>query len=420
MKEDKISIIGLGYVGLPLAVSFSKKFSVVGYDINKRRIQELEKGIDTTNECSKEQLDQAIGNGIRFTMSQNDIKDSNIYIVTVPTPINQDKTPDINPLISASKVVGENLKKGDIVIYESTVYPGLTEEICAPILEENSDLKFKVDFEIGYSPERINPGDKIHTLENIKKIVSASSETSLKKVSGLYSSIITAGVYECPTIKVAEAAKVIENTQRDLNIAFVNELSMLFDRLSIDTKEVLDAAGTKWNFLNFKPGLVGGHCIGIDPYYLAHKAQSVGFHTELILAGRRTNDGMPKFISNSIIKLMLKKGIEIQKSKALVLGVTFKEDCPDIRNSKVPDLINELIEFGINVEVYDPLADKIELQHHYKLNLNQISSGYDLIVLAVSHKEFVQLNLNDLKKDNDSVIYDVKSVLNKQLVDGRL
>jgi UDP-N-acetyl-D-galactosamine dehydrogenase len=420
MREDKISIIGLGYVGLPLAVSFSKKFSVVGYDINKKRIDELNKGIDSTNECSKKQLDQSIENGIKFTTAQDQIKDSNIYIVTVPTPINQDKTPDIRPLISASKVVGENLKKGDIVIYESTVYPGLTEEICAPILENNSNLKFRIDFEIGYSPERINPGDKIHTLENIKKIVSASSESSLEKVSDLYSSIIKAGIYKCPSIKVAEAAKVIENTQRDLNIAFVNELSMLFNRLSIDTKEVLDAAGTKWNFLNFKPGLVGGHCIGIDPYYLAHKAQSVGFHTELILAGRRTNDNMPKFISNSIIKLMLKKGIEIQKSKALVLGVTFKEDCPDIRNSKVPDLINELKEFGINVEVYDPLADKKELEHHYKLKLNQISNEYDLIVLAVSHKEFVKLNLKDLKKTDKSVVYDVKSVLNKQIVDGRL
>lgn len=413
---DKICIIGLGYVGLPLAHAFSSKYSVVGFDISKWRIDELTSGYDRTLELSKEQVNEAISNGMKFSLDINDIKDCNIFIVTVPTPIDKNKRPDLTPLIKASETVGKVLKKDDIVIYESTVYPGATEEDCVPVLEKFSGLKFNVDFFCGYSPERINPGDKEHTVTKILKVTSGSTPEMGKKVNDLYASIITAGTHLAPTIKVAEAAKVIENSQRDINIAFVNELAIIFNKLGINTNDVLAAAGTKWNFLPFKPGLVGGHCIGVDPYYLTHKAQSIGYNPEIILAGRRLNDNMGIYVANQVIKLMIKKGHKIEGSKVLVLGITFKENCPDIRNSRVIDVIEELQEFGCNIDVYDPWADSKEVEHEYNLKLSKElnTSEYEAIVLAVAHNEFKQLKL----KTDDNVVFDIKSILDE--TDGRL
>ena len=422
--SSKIAIIGLGYVGLPLAHTFSAKYKVVGFDISQSRIDELKNGYDRTLELSKEQVKEAISNEMEFTNRLEDIKDCNIYIVTVPTPIDEHKTPDLTPLLKASKTIGEVLKKGDIVIYESTVYPGATEEDCVPILEKVSGLKFNEDFYCGYSPERINPGDKEHTVTKILKVTSGSTPEVAKYIDDLYKSVITAGTHLAPSIKVAEAAKVIENAQRDINIAFVNELALIFDKLNIDTQDVLEAAGTKWNFLPFKPGLVGGHCIGVDPYYLTYKAKEVGYHPEVILAGRRINDNMGVYVANKVVKLMIHKGHTIKGSKVLVLGITFKENCPDIRNSKVIDVIRELQEFGCNVDVYDPWADEKEVKEEYNLDLlssidyNQ-TSNYDAIVLAVAHNEFKEIK-KDLKLKADSVVYDIKGVLDKDIIDGRL
>lgn len=413
---SKICVIGLGYVGLPLAHAFSAKYEVVGFDISKWRIDELSTGYDRTLELTENQVKEAIKNGMKFSLDINEIKDCNIYIVTVPTPIDKNKRPDLTPLIKASETVGKVLKKGDIVIYESTVYPGATEEDCVPVLEKFSNLKFNVDFFCGYSPERINPGDKEHTVTKILKVTSGSTPEIGKKVNELYASIITAGTHLAPTIKVAEAAKVIENSQRDINIAFVNELAIIFNKLGINTNDVLAAAGTKWNFLPFRPGLVGGHCIGVDPYYLTHKAQSIGYNPEIILAGRRLNDNMGIYVANQVIKLMIKKGHKIEGSKVLVLGITFKENCPDIRNSRVIDVIEELQEFGCNIDVYDPWADTKEVEHEYNLKLiKELNiAKYEAIVLAVAHNEFKQLKL----KTNENIVFDIKSILDE--TDGRL
>ncbi|ANE33455.1 nucleotide sugar dehydrogenase [Campylobacter hyointestinalis] len=413
---NKICVIGLGYVGLPLAHAFSSKYEVVGFDVASWRINELKNGYDRTLELSKEQVEEAINNNMKFTLDIDDIKDCNIYIVTVPTPIDKNKRPDLTPLIKASQTVGKVLNKDDIVIYESTVYPGATEEVCVPILEEYSNLKFNIDFFCGYSPERINPGDKKHTVTKILKVTSGSTPQIGKKVDELYASIITAGTHMAPNIKVAEAAKVIENSQRDINIAFINELAMIFNRLGIDTDAVLKAASTKWNFLQFQPGLVGGHCIGVDPYYLTHKAQEVGYNPEVILAGRRINDNMGIFVAEQVVKLMIKKGFTIVGSNVLILGITFKENCPDIRNSRVIDIINELKDFGCNIDVYDPWADKVDVKREYNINLLDKFdvSKYKSIVLAVAHNEFKALNL----KTNQNIVYDIKSILNN--ADGRL
>ncbi|NPA55126.1 MAG: nucleotide sugar dehydrogenase, partial [Epsilonproteobacteria bacterium] len=392
---------------------------VVGFDIAKSRIEELQNGYDRTLELSEKQVKECLDNGMKFSDDLNDIADCNIYIVTVPTPIDKHNNPDLTPLIKASQSIGKILKKGDIVIYESTVYPGATEEDCVPVLEKVSGLTFNKDFFAGYSPERINPGDKEHTVTKILKVTSGSTPEIADKVDNLYKSIITAGTHKASSIKVAEAAKVIENSQRDINIAFVNELALIFDKLGIDTQDVLAAAGTKWNFLPFKPGLVGGHCIGIDPYYLAHKAKEIGYHPEIILAGRRTNDNMGIFVANKVVKLMIKKGHTIKDSNVLVLGITFKENCPDIRNSRVIDVIDELQDFGINVDVYDPWADKEEVKREYNLELkeNYNIEDYDAIILAVAHNEFKDLKID--KKDNQ-VVYDIKGFLDKNMVDGRL
>lgn len=417
MKNSKICVIGLGYVGLPLAHAFSEKYKVVGFDISKWRIDELSSGHDRTLELNETQVKEALANGMKFTLNIDDIKDCNIYIVTVPTPIDKNKRPDLTPLIKASETIGKVLKKDDIVIYESTVYPGATEEDCVPVLEKFSGLKFNQDFFCGYSPERINPGDKEHTVTKIKKVTSGSTPEIGKKVDALYASIITAGTHLAPTIKVAEAAKVIENSQRDINIAFVNELAIIFNKLGINTNDVLAAAGTKWNFLPFRPGLVGGHCIGVDPYYLTHKAQQVGYNPEIILAGRRLNDNMGIYVANQVIKLMIKKGHKIEGARVLVLGITFKENCPDIRNSRVIDVIQELQEFGCDIDIYDPWADAKEVKHEYGLELqkNIDASKYEAVVLAVSHGEFKALDLADAK---DTIIYDIKSILKES--DGRL
>lgn len=414
----KIAIIGLGYVGLPLAVEFGKKYQVVGFDINSKRIYELRGGKDSTNEVEPKEFEQS--RGLTFTDQPEDIKDCNIYIVTVPTPIDQYKKPDLVPLLKASETVAKVLKKNDIVIYESTVYPGCTEDDCVPILEQYSGLVYNKDFYCGYSPERINPGDKEHRVHSIKKVTSGSTPEIAEKVDQLYQSIITAGTYKASSIRVAEAAKVIENAQRDINIAFVNELALIFDRMHIDTQEVLEAAGTKWNFLPFKPGLVGGHCIGVDPYYLTHKAESIGYHPQVILAGRRINDNMGSFVANKVVKLLSQKGHAIKDAKVLILGITFKENCPDIRNSRVIDIIRELQDFGVDVEVYDPLANAGDVYEEYGIELlNQPNKNYDGIVMAVGHKHFLQLDLTQLKKE-DGIIYDVKSILDKSLVDGKL
>jgi UDP-N-acetyl-D-galactosamine dehydrogenase len=415
----RIGIIGLGYVGLPLAVEFGKQYPTLGFDINPNRIQELQQGVDKTLEVTTDQLKSS--SHLHFSTLLDDLQQANFFIVTVPTPIDKNNRPDLTPLIKASETVGKVLKRGDIVVYESTVYPGCTEEDCVPILEKYSGLTFNRDFFCGYSPERINPGDKVHTVTKIKKITAGSTPEIAIKVNEVYASIITAGTYLAPSIKVAEAAKVIENCQRDINIAFVNELALIFDKMNIDTLEVLEAAGTKWNFLPFRPGLVGGHCIGVDPYYLTHKAEEIGYHSQVILAGRKINDNMGAFVANKVVKLMIKKGINVNTSKALVLGITFKENCPDIRNSKVIDIITELHDFGITVDVYDPMADAHEVQEEYGLSLTQnlTAQSYDAIILAVNHQPFSNLDLQALMKAQ-AVVYDVKSALPKQLTDGRL
>ncbi|RKE98006.1 nucleotide sugar dehydrogenase [Ichthyenterobacterium magnum] len=428
-KKDKITIIGLGYVGLPLAVEFAKKFHVVGFDINQKRIDELKQGIDQTLEVEDDNLKAVLVNttdadqGLFISNSSSDIADSNIYIVTVPTPTDALNKPIFTPLIKSSENVGRVLKQGDIVIYESTVYPGVTEDICVPILEAESGLKFNIDFFAGYSPERINPGDKKHTVTKILKVTSGSTPEIADRVDHLYKSIITAGTHKAPSIKVAEAAKVIENSQRDINIAFVNELSKIFRLLDIDTKAVLEAAGTKWNFINFTPGLVGGHCIGVDPYYLAQKAIESGYNPEIILAGRKMNDSMGSYVAQETVKMMIKKGATIKGAKALVLGITFKENCPDIRNSRVIDIIREFQAYHVDVTVYDPWASKEEVSHEYGLELltkaAALETSYEAIVLAVSHKEFLTLDLKQLKSA-DGVIFDVKSLFPKQIVDARL
>ncbi|GAA5032607.1 nucleotide sugar dehydrogenase [Marivirga lumbricoides] len=414
----KIAVIGLGYVGLPLAAEFGRKREVLGFDINQKRIEELSKGHDRTLEVESEELKEA--KHLSFSSNLQDLADADIYIVTVPTPVNEYKQPDLTPLKMASATVGKTLKKGNIVIYESTVYPGCTEEDCVPILEKESGLKYNVDFFCGYSPERINPGDKEHRLPTIKKVTSGSTPEIAEEVDQLYKEVITAGTHKAASIKVAEAAKVIENSQRDLNIAFVNELALIFDKMNIDTADVLEAAGTKWNFLPFKPGLVGGHCIGVDPYYLTHKAEALGYHPQVILAGRRINDNMGAYVASSVVKLMAQKGSVIKGSKALVLGITFKENCPDIRNSKVIDVIHELESYGIEVDTYDPQADKEEVQHEYNVNLvDKPSNDYSAIILAVSHNEFKDFNLSNHLNSN-GVTYDIKGFFEKDKVNKRL
>lgn len=422
--DKKIAIIGLGYVGLPLAVEFAKKYKVIGFDINQSRINSLRQGHDATLEVSDEDLQFVLNSKSEFGLELSyDVKSttkSNIYIVTVPTPVNKNNRPILTPLIESSEMIGKVLKKGDIVIYESTVYPGVTEDECVPVLQRISGLKFNEDFFCGYSPERINPGDKNHTLTNIKKVTSGSTKEIGKVVNNLYASIITAGTYLAPSIKVAEAAKVIENAQRDINIAFVNELAKIFNKIDIDTHEVLEAASTKWNFLPFKPGLVGGHCIGVDPYYLAKKAQEVGYHSEIILAGRRLNDGMGDYVSTQVLKHMVSKGITIEKAKVLMLGITFKENCTDIRNTKAIDVYNGLSAYNMDVDVYDPWADFNEVKHKYGINLiSKLSNKYDAIVHVVAHKDFLQIDLESLKSNN-SIVYDVKGVLDLNQIDKRL
>ncbi|MDB9793372.1 nucleotide sugar dehydrogenase [Flavobacteriaceae bacterium] len=417
--KKKIAIIGQGYVGLPLAIEFGKKYLTIGFDININRVDDLKKGIDHTNEATTEQLKSA--SLLTFSSNINSIKDCNIYIVTVPTPIDEFKTPDLSPLKGASKMLGEILKKGDTIIYESTVYPGCTEELCVPLLENTSGLIFNTDFFCGYSPERIVPGDKVNTLTTIKKVTSGSTPEIADFVDKLYSSIITAGTFKAASIMVAEASKAIENAQRDVNISFVNELALIFDRVGIDTQDVLDAAGTKWNFLKYKPGLVGGHCISVDPYYLAYKAENLGYHPEVILSGRRVNDNMSSFVANKMIKMLIKAGKQIMGSKILILGVTFKENCPDIRNSKVADVYHELKEFGLKVDTYDYEADPEEVSQDYGIRLlDEIKEKYDGILLAVSHDKFSLIDIQSLKKDSNSIVYDLKGFLPRNIVDSRL
>ena len=426
--DHKIAVIGLGYVGLPLARLFATKYPVVGFDINQKRIAELNTGHDETLEVSDELLKSVLvkenpfntsSNGLFCSSNLEDIKDANIYIITVPTPVDRNNRPDLTPLIKASETVGKVIKKGDIVIYESTVYPGATEEDCIPVVEKASGLKFNQDFFAGYSPERINPGDKEHTVEKILKVTSGSTPEIGKVVDNLYSSVITAGTHLAPTIKVAEAAKVIENSQRDINIAFVNELAKIFNLMDINTHDVLKAAGTKWNFLPFKPGLVGGHCIGVDPYYLAQKAQEYGYHPEIILAGRRMNDSMGKYVAEQVIKAMIKKNIQINGAKVLMLGVTFKENCPDVRNTKIVDVISALEDFGVKVSTFDPWANPSEVQHEYGItSTQQLPNGkYDAIIFGVAHKDFKNLDIETLKTSS-TVVYDVKGVFEN--VDKRL
>ena len=419
LTKVNITIVGQGYVGLPLAIEFGKKYSTLGFDINSTRIDDLKKGIDHTNEATTKQIKSA--NQLTFSSNINDIKKCNVYIVTVPTPIDEFKTPDLKPLRAASQMLGEILKKGDIVIYESTVYPGCTEEVCVPLLEESSNLKFNTDFYCGYSPERIVPGDKINTLTTIQKVTSGSTPEIATFVNDLYSSIITAGTFKAASMKVAEASKAIENAQRDVNISFVNELALIFDRVGIDTQDVLDAAGTKWNFLKYKPGLVGGHCISVDPYYLAYKAENLGYHPEVILSGRRVNDNMSTFVANKMIKMLIKAGKQIMGSKILILGVTFKENCPDIRNSKVADVYHELKEFGLQVDAYDYEANPTEVKQEYGIHLlDEIKDKYDGILLAVSHKKFSMIDIESIKQDAKSIVYDLKGFLPRNQVDSRL
>jgi len=418
MKNKKIAVVGLGYVGLPLARLFATKYSVVGFDINKKRVEELRQGKDTTLEVENEVLQSVLketpseDNGLFCSADLEDIKDCSYYVITVPTPVDKNNRPDLTPLYKSSESVGKVLEKGDIVIYESTVFPGATEDECVPVLEKSSGLKFNEDFFVGYSPERINPGDKEHTVEKILKVTAGSTPEVGKKVDELYASVITAGTHLAPTIKVAEAAKVIENSQRDINIAFVNELAKIFNMMNIDTQAVLEAAGTKWNFLPFKPGLVGGHCIGVDPYYLAQKAQEIGYHPEIILAGRRMNDSMGQYVASEVVKLMLQNDQKVKGANILVMGITFKENCPDVRNTKVVDVIKNLKEYGTNVTIYDPLADPEEVQHEYGLTTTKDlpQEKFEAVVLAVAHKEFLNLDLDRLK-NGQTVVYDVKGVL---------
>lgn len=429
VENAKIAIIGLGYVGLPLAIEFGKKYDVLGFDINTERVNELSEGKDRTKEADMVSLRAVItlkqeGNsvGLSFSSAVDTLKSYNIFIVTVPTPIDQFKAPDLRPLINASRMLGSILKKGDIVIYESTVYPGCTEEDCVPVLEDVSGLKFNRDFFAGYSPERINPGDKVNTLTKIKKVTSGSTPETATRVDELYRSIIESGTHKAPNIKVAEASKAIENAQRDVNISFVNELALIFDRIGIDTNDVIEAAGTKWNFLKYQPGLVGGHCIGVDPYYLAHKAQSLGYHPQVILSGRRVNDNMGPFVADKVVKLMIQKDHKIKGSKALIMGITFKENCPDVRNTRVVDIYHELISFGLDVDIYDPWADADEVLHEYGIGiLTQLDEtvSYDALIVAVAHREFLTFDFKKIKRNN-GVIFDTKACLDRALVDGRL
>ena len=422
MKETRICVIGLGYVGLPLARLFSTKYKTVGFDMNAKRCEALMAGHDATLEVSDELLQDAINNhGFVCTANIDDIKDCNFYVVAVPTPVDQNNNPDLTPLYGASTTVGKVISKGDVVVYESTVYPGVTEDECIPVVEKVSGMKFNEDFFAGYSPERINPGDKLHTVEKIKKVTSGSTPEIGKYVDEVYSSVITAGTHLAPTMKVAEAAKVIENSQRDINIAFVNELSKIFNKMGIDTLDVLEAAGTKWNFLPFRPGLVGGHCIGVDPYYLAQCAQRHGYNPEIILAGRRMNDGMGAYVANEVVKLMLKKGIQVLHSNVVILGFTFKENCPDVRNTKVIDIYRALKEYNVNITVYDPWANPAIAKHEYGIDvINKLpNEKYDAAVLAVAHNEFVGLDVLEHLKDNH-VVFDVKGIIPKGIIDGRL
>lgn len=424
LRKCRIGVVGLGYVGLPLAVEFGKHFDTVGFDVKARRIAELKAGRDATLEVTRKEL--ASAERLTFTSDLADLKRCRVFIVTVPTPIDDYKRPDLSPLVGASTSVGGVLKKGDVVVYESTVYPGCTEEVCVPILERESGLTFNRDFFVGYSPERINPGDKEHRLTTIKKVTSGSTPEAAEFVDSLYRAIVTAGTHPASSIKVAEAAKVIENTQRDVNIALINELALIFNRLGIDTEEVLKAAGSKWNFLPFRPGLVGGHCIGVDPYYLTHKAQEIGYHPEMILAGRRLNDNMSIYVAQEIVKLMTLKRIHVNGARALVLGITFKENCPDIRNSKVADVVRELQKYGAQVDVYDPWADAGECRHEYGLrlirSLERNGRGYDAAVMAVAHREFRDLGAAGVRRlcRKNHVLYDIKHVFAAAEVDGRL
>ncbi|MEO6150818.1 MAG: nucleotide sugar dehydrogenase [Mucilaginibacter sp.] len=429
LQNIRIAIIGLGYVGLPLAAEFARKYPVTGYDLDITRINELSRGHDRTLEIGADDLlsvlvEQPGLQGLTFTADAEVIRGCNVYIVAVPTPTDKHNRPDLSLLKNASQTIGKILNKGDVVIYESTVYPGATEEVCVPVLESVSGLKYNVDFFAGYSPERINPGDKVHTLTNILKVTSGSTPEIADFVDNLYGSIITAGTHKAPSIKVAEACKVIENAQRDINIAFVNELAKIFNLLGIDSHDVLEAAGTKWNFLKFKPGLVGGHCTGVDPYYLAQKAQEVGYHPEIILAGRRLNDGMGTYVALEVIKLMVKTGITVKKANVLVLGFTFKENCPDVRNTRVIDIVKVLDEFETDYEIYDPWADPAEVIKEYHVNtvscIDKLSGSYDAIIVAVSHREFFDLDYNKLKKTPNSVLYDIKGMLDKGMINGRL
>ncbi|MDB2442535.1 nucleotide sugar dehydrogenase [Flavobacteriales bacterium] len=419
VEEVKIAVIGQGYVGLPLAIEFGKKYSTIGFDINQARIDDLTKGVDHTNEATPEQLKSA--EQLIFSADINDINECNVYIVTVPTPIDEFKTPDLDPLRGASKMLGGILKKGDVVIYESTVFPGCTEEVCVPLLEKSSGLLFNRDFYCGYSPERIVPGDKVNTLTTIIKVTSGSTPEIANFVHDLYSSIITAGTHLASSIKVAEASKAIENAQRDVNISFVNELALIFDRMDINTHEVLEAAGTKWNFLPFKPGLVGGHCISVDPYYLAHKAESLGYHPAVILSGRRVNDQMGSFVATKVVKLMIQKGIQIKGAKVLILGITFKENCPDTRNTKVIDIHKELISYNSEVAIYDPWASKSEVALEYGIDLidDLDITKYQAVILAVAHKEFSEIDFSVLQAKK-VVVFDTKNRLNSAFVDGSL
>jgi UDP-N-acetyl-D-galactosamine dehydrogenase len=424
---SKIAVIGLGYVGLPLARLFATIHHVIGFDIQQKRVDEINSGKDTTNELTNEALQavikqsSAFENGLFCTTSINDIRDCEYFVITVPTPVDRHNRPDLTPLYKASESVGLILKKGDVVIYESTVYPGVTEDECVPVLEKASGLKYNEDFFVGYSPERINPGDKEHTVEKILKVTSGSTKEVGEKVDALYKSVIVAGTHLAKSIKVAEAAKVIENAQRDINIAFVNELSKIFNLIGIDTQAVLEAAGTKWNFLPFKPGLVGGHCIGVDPYYLAQKAQELGYHPEIILAGRRMNDGMGPYVAKEVVKHMIRKGITLKNARILMLGITFKENCPDVRNTKIVDVVASLNDYGLMVDIFDPWANASEVKHEYQLELidQPKSQAYDAVILGVAHEQFSRLNLNDIKKEV-SVVYDVKGVLETSIIDARL
>ena len=422
LENTKLAIIGLGYVGLPLAVEFGKKMPVVGFDINESRVTELASGVDSTLEASAEELKEAIH--LEYTASVDALKSCNVYVVTVPTPIDKNKNPDLTPLIKASGMLGSVISKGDVIIYESTVYPGATEEVCIPEVERVSGLIFNQDFYAGYSPERINPGDKEHRVTNILKVTSGSTPEIADYVDSLYQTVIIAGTHKASSLKVAEAAKVIENTQRDVNIALINELSLIFNRLGIDTEEVLIAAGTKWNFLPFRPGLVGGHCIGVDPYYLTHKAQEIGYNPEMILAGRRLNDNMGPYVVSEVIKLMLKKRIHIAEANVLILGLTFKENCPDLRNTRVVDMVDELKQYGANIDVYDPWVDKAEAQHEYNITPIDapVDGHYDAIILAVSHDEFKAMGAEAIHKlgKADHILYDIKYLLKADEVDGRL